>query len=99
MYNREVEPNARAHLLPEAGATLERTLEAVRGSPMCGAVPAPALPLPEPSTVPSRVSCTSRMVVSTACQATQELLEVHRHLGPVPKAAHVATARDRKSVV
>ena len=76
-------PNARAHLLPEAGATLERTLEAVRCSPMFGAVPAPVLPLPEPSTVPSRVSCASRMVVSTACQATQELLEVHHHLGPV----------------
>jgi len=27
-------PNARAHLLPEAGATQERTLEAVRCSPM-----------------------------------------------------------------
>src|SRR6266849_9162878 len=84
-------PNARAHLLPEAGATLERTLEAVRCSPMFGAVPAPVLPLPEPSTVPSRVSCASRMVVSTACQATQELLEVRHHLGPVQKAAHVAT--------
>jgi hypothetical protein len=29
-------PNARAHLLPEAGATQERTLEAVRCSPMLG---------------------------------------------------------------
>jgi hypothetical protein len=31
-----VEPNAGAHLLPEAGATQERTLEAVRCSPMLG---------------------------------------------------------------
>ena len=31
---RRVRPNARAHLLPEAGATQERTLEAVRCSPM-----------------------------------------------------------------
>src|SRR5262245_1983902 len=29
-------PTARAHLLPEAGATQERTLEAVRCSPMLG---------------------------------------------------------------
>ena len=35
------------------------------------------------------------MSVSTACQATQELLEVRHHLGPVQKAAHVATAGDR----
>ena len=30
------EPNAGAHLLPEAGATQERTLEAVRCSPVLG---------------------------------------------------------------
>jgi hypothetical protein len=33
--------NARAHLLPEAGATQERTLEAVRCSPVLGHTPAP----------------------------------------------------------
>jgi hypothetical protein len=29
-----LEPNARLHLLPEAGATKERTLEAVRCKPL-----------------------------------------------------------------
>ena len=33
-----VQPNARAHLLPEAGARYERTLEAVGCRPMFGAV-------------------------------------------------------------
>ena len=33
--------NAKAHLLPEAGATQERTLEAVRYSAVLGAVPRP----------------------------------------------------------
>ena len=37
----ELAPNAGAHLLPEAGATQERTLEAVRCSALLG--PAPAL--------------------------------------------------------
>jgi hypothetical protein len=35
-------PNVRAHLLPEAGATQERTLEAVRCSALLGGYSQPA---------------------------------------------------------
>jgi hypothetical protein len=35
-YGARDEPNARLHLLPEAGATQERTLEAVRCKPFIG---------------------------------------------------------------
>src|SRR5215471_3369311 len=52
------EPNARRHLLPAAGATEERRLEAVRCTPMLGAVPAEglrSLPLPD---APALAPCT-----------------------------------------
>jgi len=39
-------PNARLHLLPKAGATQERTLEAVRCKPLFGPVESQECPLP-----------------------------------------------------
>ena len=41
-------PNASAHLLPEAGATQERTLEAVRCSALFGQEACPLWPTPHP---------------------------------------------------
>jgi hypothetical protein len=49
-------PNAGAHLLPEAGATQERTLEAVRCSAWFGAGWAPDFMLPRALPGPPRLS-------------------------------------------
>ena len=88
-----LEPNAGAHLLPEAGARHERTLEAVRCSALFGAGSATAY---RPGTPPDKGGppTTTRASVSTCDQngkpLLREMMVIRQHLSEahLPHGVH-----------
>src|SRR5690349_2375892 len=65
-------PNAGAHLLPKAGATQERTLEAVRCSAWFGVAPSPVRSRQAPPPMIARASCARCSASSCLIRCTRD---------------------------